>query len=304
MPKSPEAAKSKSELKEEIITSLETLRPNLTKSSAKTYASVLSNLLDKVNVKQYEIDSFMKHKAKILKYFKNSELSLQTKKTTLSALFVLTNHIPYRTLMIELANEVNEMYKTQKLSKRQEAANISFDDVKEKLAELKTEMETHKDEETYVSYLLLGFMSGIYTPPRRNEIFSIKKRNYDPDTDNYIKGNSFIYNTYKTSKKYGRQEVKIPKELLQATRAWFRKNSHSDYLFTHKGKEMKSSQMTVRLNKIFDGRKISANDLRRIFLTEYYKDMPKLNEMEDLATAMGHSHATSLSRYVKMDSPK
>jgi hypothetical protein len=206
--------------------------------------------------------------------------------------------------MIELANEVNEMYKTQKLSKRQEAANISFDDVKEKLAELKSELDTHKDEESYVSYLLLAFMSGVYTPPRRNEIFSIKRQNYDPDTDNYIKGNSFIYNTYKTSKKYGRQEVKIPKELLQATRAWFRKNSHSDYLFTHKGKEMKSSQMTVRLNKIFDGRKISANDLRRIFLTEYYKDMPKLNEMEDLATAMGHSHATSLSRYVKMDSPK
>ena len=38
--------------------------------------------------------------------------------------------------------------------------------------------------------------------------------------------------------------------------------------------------------------------LRHIYLTNVYKDVPKINQMQDLANEMGHSVSTALE-YVK-----
>jgi len=40
--------------------------------------------------------------------------------------------------------------------------------------------------------------------------------------------------------------------------------------------------------------------LRHIFLTNQYKDIPRLNDMENLASQMGHSLNTAL-QYVKRE---
>jgi hypothetical protein len=39
--------------------------------------------------------------------------------------------------------------------------------------------------------------------------------------------------------------------------------------------------------------------LRSIFLSHYYRDLPKLEEMEELATKMGHSVNAAMGFYVK-----
>ena len=51
------------------------------------------------------------------------------------------------------------------------------------------------------------------------------------------------------------------------------------------------------LNKIF-GKKISTSMLRHMYLTNVYRDVPKINQMQDLAKEMGHSVSTALE-YVK-----
>jgi hypothetical protein len=49
---------------------------------------------------------------------------------------------------------------------------------------------------------------------------------------------------------------------------------------------------------IFDGLKISTSMLRHIYLTDKLKDVPKLVELEQLASDMGHSLKEQLE-YVK-----
>ena len=46
---------------------------------------------------------------------------------------------------------------------------------------------------------------------------------------------------------------------------------------------------------------LSVNMLRHIFLSHYYKDTPKVTDMEEMATNMGHSVSTALRQYVKKD---
>ena len=65
-------------------------------------------------------------------------------------------------------------------------------------------------------------------------------------------------------------------------------------------KGLSSSQITKMLNRIF-GKEASVNMLRHIYLTNYYKGMPKLAEMEALANSMGHNVQTALQNYVKVD---
>jgi hypothetical protein len=40
---------------------------------------------------------------------------------------------------------------------------------------------------------------------------------------------------------------------------------------------------------VFDGKKVSTDMLRHIFLTDKFKDVPAINDMQQLATEMGHS---------------
>ena len=54
------------------------------------------------------------------------------------------------------------------------------------------------------------------------------------------------------------------------------------------------------LQKIF-GKTISVDNLRSIYLSEKYKNIPSLVDMEATALAMGHQVTTALTDYVKKD---
>ena len=74
----------------------------------------------------------------------------------------------------------------------------------------------------------------------------------------------------------------------------------SDYLFPKKDGEHPMSNVDYNrmLQKIF-GKGISVDALRSIFLSEKYKDVPAIIEMEKTATAMGNDYMTGLKDYVK-----
>ena len=85
---------------------------------------------------------------------------------------------------------------------------------------------------------------------------------------------------------------------MKVVKKW-RDETKSDYLLTHKMNKFNSSTLGKRLYKIFDDKLIGASALRSIFLSDMYKDMPKLQKMEEVAAKMGHSVNTALTRYVK-----
>ena len=286
-------------LKEIIIDKLKKNRPNITESSIKTYVSNLVSINKKLNGK-HEM-SFYDDYEPILKFIEKEDTSLQTKKTLLSALYIMTNIKEYREKMIAYCNEVNNKYKEQKLTDKQKQHRISFDDVKEKVEEALDHLKNNPTLENYNLYLASVFSSGIYTPPRRSEFCNIKIKNYDINTDNYLLKKKIVFNQYKTAKKYGSQTYDIPNEVLPFLKRYLKVNT-SDYLFTKSDNTtvMNNSDYNRLLNKIF-GKTISVDSLRSIYLSEKYKMVPSYNEMADTATKMGNSIPTALQNYVKKE---
>ncbi|MBT6231088.1 MAG: site-specific integrase [Candidatus Scalindua sp.] len=283
----------------EIRDSLKSKRTYKTKS-LDAYSSLLSSLLKNLKL-PLKLESFTKYKSKILAFTRSNKQAIQTNKTRLSALYVMTGIEQYRELMIELCNIVNEKYKEQKMNPKQKENRITFAEVEEKVEEVRDILDEEESEENHVNYLLLAFMTGA-TPgiyPRRNEYANVKIKNYNKDTDNYLQGKTITFNNYKTFKKYGKQEVKIPVSLYRDVKRWLKVND-TDYLFTNKGKPFNSSTLSKRLHKIFGGI-IGVNELRSIFISRYYQDMPNLKMMDDIHTAMGHSSSIGQTVYTKKD---
>ena len=99
----------------------------------------------------------------------------------------------------------------------------------------------------------------------------------------------FTFQVYKTANYYGTQNVELPKKLLNIVRRWKRINTNKYMFIDIKGNKLTSVKLNQRLNKIFN-KKISASMLRKIYITDVVlKDVPKLNELQDIAQDMGHS---------------
>ena len=128
----------------------------------------------------------------------------------------------------------------------------------------------------------------------------MKIRKYNPKEDNYYKAGKFYFNRYKTAAKYGLQVVEVPQNLQTLLKRWIKMNTESNYLlFSSNKNPLSSPQINRILNKIF-GKNISCDVLRHVYLTNYYKNIPKLTDMEKLSQEMGHS-VNQAMLYVKKD---
>ena len=215
----------------------------------------------------------------------------------------------YYDLMIEKNNEIKESA-TDEATDDQKKNWISWEDVKKKFEELKEEVEKFKGEKilsdsnwtTLLGYMVLALY--VHNPPRRNKDYQlmniVKKYNDKYDNDvNYLSydENKFIFNNYKTSKKYGRQILDINDELKECIDFYLKyhpkvkgkitKTLNTPFLVSHTGNPLvQTNSMTKLLNKVF-GKKISSSALRHIFLTDKYKGV--VDEMKEDALMMGHS---------------
>jgi len=301
-----------SSFREIIAKTIQDKRPKLSPSSLRTYVSTLVNLHKHLSPatekKEENADWFQHHTKEILQYLQSSPS--RSRKSVLSACFVLTEEPQYRDLMIEDCKKVNEDYKNQKMDNKEkdnwvEPSGIQA--VYDKLQKQVVEMFAHKSlphVSTMVEFFLLSFLGGVYGqefPPRRSMDYALLKiRNYDPLKDNYYKSGKLFFNQYKTSAKYGVQTLTVPAELNKLIKKWIKLNKTDFMLVSSTLQPLSSPQISRILNKVFDGKHISTDMLRHIFLTNVYKDIPPLRKMEQLATDMGHSLNQQML-YVKRD---
>ena len=155
----------------------------------------------------------------------------------------------------------------------------------------------------FIQFLLVAFLSGAVMPPRRSlDYGDLKIRNYDAKVDNYYKnfktGGKFYFNIYKTSSTYGLQTLDVPKELNTIIKKWIKLNTNDYMLYSTNKQKLSSPQVSRILNNAFGGKNISTNLLRHIYLSNIYKDVPALSQMDNLAAEMGHSRATAME-YIK-----
>jgi hypothetical protein len=228
----------------------------------------------------------------------------------------------YRKVMNNDANVVAKGEEDQELTESQRANMISQEEVMKVYKQLKAEATpimklskiNKKQFETLLYYVLLSLY--VLIPPRRSMDYALFKiRNFDESAkskDNYMtnfsktkkKGlSSFVFNTYKNSKKMGQQVLNdIPKELEKVIEMWKNFNK-SDYLLINSlGNPITQSKIAVWLNDIF-GKNISTSMLRHIYLSSKYKDV-NLKELKEDAKALGQSDISRTLKYVDKDYDK
>ena len=137
--------------KEIIIRKLKHNRPHITESSIKTYVSNLVSINKKLNG-EHNFEFYEDHEP-IIRFIEKEPMSLQTKKTLLSALYIMTHIKEYRDKMIVYCNDVNKTYKEQKLTEKQKEHRLTFDEVKEKVEESFNNLKNNPTLENYKLYL-------------------------------------------------------------------------------------------------------------------------------------------------------
>ena len=287
-------------LKDELLEQFKDKRPNLSQSSLKTYMSILNSLYNKLEGTN-GVEFFNNHK-KIIGHIQEMEKA-QSKKTALSALFVLTGIKDYQDEMNTNIKAVNEFYKEQKNDPERLKKLKSFDEIVSIHESIKAKYKKNPTlsnrMDLIISYLVSGVLGEALPPRRVLDYSSMKIRNYK-ENDNYIKAGKFYFNQYKTKDRHGTQVISIPKELNTLINKHKQINDDIDYLLLNEDdKPFTSTALSKKISRMFDGN--SMDMLRSIFLSNYYKDLPQLKSMEKLASNMGHSINSALQYYVKKD---
>lgn len=287
-------------------------RPTLSANSVKSYVSLLSNMYYRSNPKTDDLNlSWFKNDANILEALKDKPPSVR--KTYLASVIVLNGKGDHNERLANIMSEdqdktVSEQNKQEKTAK-QSANWLDYSEIKDIHSKYEAEANpllsakgpaTDAGKKALNKYMLLTMASGIYFPPRRSEISDIKVRDYDPEKDNYIdlKKSKMVFNTYKTAKKYGREEVAITPAFKKILTKYLKKVPDQEYLLMKpNGTKYSIQNITRELNTIF-GKNISTSMLRHIYLSDLYKDVPKLTQMIQTAQDMGHSVGEAM-KYVK-----
>ncbi len=287
-------------------------RPSLSEGSIKTYLSLLKKIYNITYEKEdYKIRKF-NDTEKI--FDKVRSLPLTTRKTVLVALYVLTDNPMYRDAMTNDINEIKKEIEKQELNEKQAESWVSSENIKSilknheaiadtvyKLISRHSLENTGQDFQLIQNYIILCLLGGEYIAPRRSKDYTdFKIKNIDTTKDNYLSGSKFIFNSYKTAKTYGKQEVPIPPTLKKIITRWIKINPTDYLLFDINFNPLSSVTLNQRLNKLFDN-KVSVNQLRHTYLTERYRDdNDKINQLHKDMRLMGSS-VNQRQTYIKMN---
>lgn len=281
-------------------------RPQLSKSSLTTYASILKNLYSKIWGDGVADLSKFDDCDKVLNFLK--DIPPNRRKTILSSLVIITDKKPYRDLMMNDVRDYNADIQKQEKSEAQEASWVNTADVRLIYADLKKNADllykkkglTPADLQQIQNYIIVSVLGGIYVPPRRSKDFvDFKIKGVDTTKDNFLQKNKMVFNSYKTAKTYGQQVVDIPIQLKNILTKWIKINPTEYLLFDVNMNPLSSVKLNQRLNKIFD-KKVGVNQLRHTFLTDKYKKTSE--ESKALANDMSEmgSSKNMADTYIKL----
>ena len=225
--------------------------------------------------------------------------------------------------MMERTKAVRETEDKHEKTDKQKENWVSWEEIEKRKNELGEEIakfNTKKalsasEYEKTLQHIVLCLYTDIQ--PRRNQdyldMYIVKKWNDKMPTDkNYLDmtGHKFIYNKYKTAKKYGRQEIDIPESLQSCINVFLkhhplwkgmakRKTEPVKFLVSQSGEPLTAVNAITRLlNKVF-GKKIGSSMIRHIYISDKYKGV--MEEQAKDAANMGHSMELQREYFKKDD---
>lgn len=270
----------------EIESVLRNNRPNLKDNTVKSYVSILKSMYKMIYPNDKFIDiSLFDDTKKFMEYL--SDFDPSVRKSYFNALVVLTENDEYRQKMMSDIEETKKMKSDNQMTEKQQENQVTKAEIDALLRVLKQDVKLiYKNKDysmknllTIQNYILLNLFSKI-EPRRSMDYWKFKIRTIDEKNDNFLDGDEFVFNQYKTSSTYGQQRIQVPSTLLRIIKKYISVIPESiEYLFfTVTGKPMNSVLLNQRFNSIFGGRHVSINSFRHAYLSEKYQSFIDLKD--------------------------
>jgi len=305
---------------QEWVEKIRQSRGNLTVSTLKAYQTRLKKLLT-VNKKKDPLFLKTTEPQKVVENLIENGLSQSMIGNLLTLILVLGN-------ILELEKDKIDFYKKQKvqnqikyMTKQQEQEKnekekenwVNINDLKKIPTYWKRQFDksTQNKKVNALKWLVSSlYMTANYLPPERGNIYiKMKYTQTYPENDN---NNYFVdsekkqlfLNDFKTVKSLGKKVFKIPKnsKIIKALKA-YRNYNNSEWLLINpkNNKPFTSPRFTEFLQSVFEptGKKVSSLILRKIFISNMFKNDKTIKERKKIASKMLHTVNTAQSIYEK-----
>ena len=257
----------------------------------------------------------------VIKILNENDLSQSMKTNILTIILVLGSIMKLDEEKLKIYKEEKVKYQVKYFTKQQEQKK----DIKENenwvsVKELKKipnywkrqfEKSTKDKKINSLKWLVSSlYITANYLPPERGNIYiKMKYTKTKPDDDkfNYFldgEKKELILNNFKTVKALGKKIFKIPKnsKILKALNA-YRLYNNTNYLLINpiNNEPFTSPRFTEFLQLIFEptGKKVSSVLLRKIYISDFYKDDKSIKTRKKIASKMLHSSNVAQSIYEK-----
>lgn len=294
------------------------LRPNLKDNTIHQYSLQLNKLKKLFDADDYKFLDKPKDVAS-----KISHLHYTSQRNAYNAVILLLLALDedkelieeYGKMRDELNNKYEEEQASGKISEKQSKSFVEMSELENMVNEMGATVKGYKKKESLnqnerqllKAYTLFSILIRIPTRNDQAGMILISKKMYnklneeDKKAHNYLlmekSSMKFIYNVYKTSKKYAENIVDISKDLEKILRMYIRMMSikSGDVLFDMT--KNAQSQLLLKMSQKYMGKRISSTMIRKIYLSSKYGDT--LKEMKADAKMMGHSTDVAQSVYIK-----
>ncbi len=302
----------------EVQEKIKTLRPNLKTNTIKQYEAQLKKLQKLFDTNNYKfLDDPKKVEEKI------NHLHYTSRRNVYNAVIILLLALDKDKELIDtygdMRDELNKQYQDEqasgKISEKQKENFVDIEEIYKMLEQMEKDIKPLKKKDTLNQnerQLIKAYtiFSSLVRIPVRNDLAGlifINKTTYNKLTDkekeenNYmvqLKNNlQYIFNEYKTAKKYKENVIDIPKDLQKILRMYMKINNYKvgDVIFPLSKNGL--TQLLTKYSMKYMNKKISSTMIRKSYLSSKYSDMKK--EMEADSKIMGHSVATAQKVYVK-----
>jgi len=279
--------------------------PHLSKSSIKTYVSCLNSFVKQMGIQGHAgtvLELLANHEPDVFNYIKC--LSDGRVKLLCSALLFyspghtgLQNCIKEASIQCALQDEKQELTTAQKLAYKSWADILKVRSTLEQKClphwvKLNLSSAEYFDLQNYVIVSILT-----YLPPRRCLDYCLMGvDDQDPTIENCLVRTDgpwfFVFNRFKTCKKYGPQTVEIPDKLKPILMEWVKicKSKYICHISQSNLAGFRSDQFTRRIAAIFNQKGFGVNLLRHAYVSDnLLSQMPFLHELRQEAYKLGHS---------------
>ena len=215
----------------------------------------------------------------------------------------------------KVQNQIKYMTKQQEQEKNEKEKEnwVNINDLKKIPTYWKRQFDksTQNKKVNALKWLVSSlYMTANYLPPERGNIYiKMKYTQTYPENDN---NNYFVdsekkqlfLNDFKTVKSLGKKVFKIPKnsKIIKALKA-YRNYNNSEWLLINpkNNKPFTSPRFTEFLQSVFEptGKKVSSLILRKIFISNMFKNDKTIKERKKIASKMLHTVNTAQSIYEK-----